>query len=198
MNDFEKIMYEKVKSLGGDQKPFSYSKDENSAIDILFCKDSPQPNFLTCATLGLVNKESTFISNGKNIRIELLGLSTNKDGDTLGNIMASLYRNVYEKNLPCAYGIIYTSFLDGILKNSEMKHILFTTPPLFWKNTLGVVDLDDKNILTWLYAMPISDNEREFLISKGNDHFKEAMINLQDIFTVKNIDVFDLNRKSAI
>ncbi|MGN1411161.1 MAG: suppressor of fused domain protein [Oscillospiraceae bacterium] len=192
-------MYDKVTStLGGNQKSFSYFQTKDYSIDILFCKDSPKPSYLTCATLGLVNKESQFTSNGKSIHIELLGLSTNKDGDTLGRIMSSLYRNVLEKNLPCAYGIIYTGFLEGILKNSEMKHIIFTAPPLFWEKSLGVLDLDDKNILTWLYAMPISDAERQFIISKGDEHFKEAMVNLQDIFTVKNIDVFDFNRKSAI
>lgn len=196
MNDFETIMYEKVQSLGGQQKPFNYSEDEG--LDVLFCKDSPSVGFLTCATLGLVNKETPFFSKGKNIRIELLGLSTTKDGDTLGRIMASLYRNISQRSMPCAYGVIYTGFLEGILNNSEMKHILFTAPPLFWDKALGVVDLDDKNILTWLYAMPISDAEREFVVSKGDKHFKEAMVNLQDIFTVKNVDVFNLNRVSAV
>lgn len=201
MNDYEKIMYEKVTStIGGEQKPFSYFMNENSNsnIDILFCKDSPAPNHLTCATLGLVNRETSFNANGKNIRTELIGLSTNQNGDTLGRIMAFLYKNIIDKNLPCAYGIIFTGFLEGLLEKSEMKHILFTAPPLFWKDTLGTVDLDDKNLLTWLYAMPISENERQFLISKGDENFKDAMINLQEIFTIKNIDVFDFYRKSVI
>jgi hypothetical protein len=200
MNDFEKLMYDRVTSvLGGDQKAFSYvKKEDGSNMDILFCKDSPAPNYLTCATLGLVNRATFATSNGKHIRAELIGLSTNKDGDTLGLIMSSLYRNIVERDLPCAYGVVFTGFLDGVLKDSDMSSILFTAPPLFWKESLGVVDLDKDNILTWLYAMPISEAERQFLISEGDEHFKEKMVNLQEIFTVKNIDVFDFNRKSVI
>lgn len=198
LNNFEKLMYDRVStSIGGEQKSFSYFKTDDSSIDILFCKDSPAPQLLTCATLGLVNKEGKFNSNGKNIRVELLGLSTAKFGDTLGRIMARLYKNILEKNLTCGYGVIYSHVLDDILPNSDMKHILFTAPPLFWKNTLGTVDLDDNNILTWLYAMPVSEKEKDFIVQSDND-FKNAMINLQEQFTIKNVDVFDFNRKSVI
>lgn len=198
LNNFEKLMYDRVStSIGGEQKSFSYFKTDDSSIDILFCKDSPAPQLLTCATLGLVNKEGKFNSNGKNIRIELIGLSTTKFGDTLGRIMARLYKNILEKNLTCGYGVIYSHVLGDILPNSDMKHILFTAPPLFWKNTLGTVDLDDSNILTWLYAMPVSDKEKDFIVQSDND-FKNAMINLQEHFTIKNVDVFDFNRKSVI
>lgn len=198
LNNFEKLMYDKVStSIGGEQKSFSYFKTDDSSIDILFCKDSPAPKLLTCATLGLVNKEGKFSSNGKNIRVELLGLSTTELGDTLGRIMARLYKNILEKNLTCGYGVIYSHVLEDILPNSNMKHILFTAPPLFWKNALGTVELDDNNILTWLYAMPISDMEKDFIVQSDAD-FKNAMINLQEQFTIKKVDVFDFNRKSII
>ena len=198
LNDFEKLMFDTVSTtIGGEQKPFSYFKTKNSSTDILFCKDSPAPNYLTCCTLGLVNQEGKFQSNGKNIRVELLGLSTNKLGDTLGKIMAVLYKHIVEKNLTCAYGVIYNHVLDELLPNSEMKHILLTTPPLFWEKSLGTIDLDDNNILTWLYAMPISEAEKNTIVSSG-DNFKDAMIHLQEQFTLKNVDVFDLNRKSII
>jgi len=198
LNDFEKLMFDRVSTvLGGDQKSFSYFKTENSSTDILFCKDTPAPEYLTCATLGLVNQETNFQANGKNIRVEFIGLSTTKFGDTLGKIMAVTYKNIVEKNLPCAYGVIYDHILDELLPNSDMKHILFTTPPLFWEDSLGTVELDDKNILTWLYAMPISNNERKSIVEAG-DNFKEAMVHLQELFTLKNVDVFNLDRKSIV
>lgn len=197
LNNFEKLMYDRISTIGGDQKAFSYFTTEDSSIDILFCKDTPAPQLLTCATLGLVNQEGKFTSNGKNIRVELLGLSTTQLGDTLGKVMARLYKNIIDKGLTCAYGVIYSHVLDDLLPNSEMKHILFTTPPLFWDKALCTIDLDDENILTWLYAMPISDSEKDFII-KSEDDFKDAMINLQEQFTLKNVNVFDLNRKSII
>jgi hypothetical protein len=194
-------MYDRVSTLGGDQKSFSYfkSEDDGSSVDILFCKDTPAPQLLTCATLGLVNQEGKFKSNGKNIRVELLGLSTTEFGDTLGSLMAMLYKNIVDMNLTCAYGVIYSHVLDDLLPNSEMKHILFTTPPLFWDNALGTVDLDDENILTWLYAMPISESEKAFIVqANANGDFKNGMITLQEQFTLKNVNVFDLNRKSIM
>ncbi|MCC8068497.1 MAG: suppressor of fused domain protein [Ruminococcus sp.] len=198
LNDFERLMFDRVsKTVGGNQKPFSYFKTEDSSTDILFCKDSPAQNYLTCLTLGLVNQKGKFQSNGKNVRVELLGLSTNELGDTLGKIMATLYKNIVEKNLTCAYGVIYNHVLDELLPNSDMKHILLTTPPLFWKESLGTINLDDDNILTWLYAMPISENEKNTIVDSG-DGFKDAMVHLQEQFTLKNVDVFNLNRKSII
>ena len=200
LNDYERLMKDRVCSiLGGDQKAFGYYKNpkDNTSIDILFCKDSPSKNYLTCATLGLVNHKNQFSANGKNIRVELLGLSTTNMGDALGKIMAVTYKNIVEKNLPCAYGAIYEHILEGIIPNSEMKHILFTAPPLFWKENFGTVNLDDNNVLTWLYAMPISNAERKFL-KDGQANFKDTMVKLQELFTVKNVDTFDLNRKSII
>jgi hypothetical protein len=191
-------MYERVSTcIGGDQKPFSYFKSEDSSIDILFCKDSPAPQLLTCATLGLVNHEGKFTSNGKNVRVELLGLSTTKFGDTLGRVMARLYKSIVDRNLTCGYGVVYSHVLGDLLPDSEMEHILFTTPPLFWKDALGTLDLDDSTILTWLYAMPVSEQEKDYIVRSGDD-FREAMVNLQEQFTLKKVDVFDLNRKSVI
>jgi hypothetical protein len=201
LNDFEKAMYDKVTtSLGGEQKPFSYFQTEDSSTDILFCKGTPAPNLLTCATLGLVNQEGQFKYNGKTIRVELLGLSTTEFGDTLGMVMARLYRSIVKDNLTCAYGVIYNHVLDDLLPNSEMKHILFTTPPLFWDKALGTLDLDDNNILTWLYAMPISEEEKNFVLHPQEDEkdAQSAITTLQEQFTLKQVDVFDLNRKSII
>ena len=45
--------------------------------------------------------------------------------------------------------------------------------------------------------MPISEAEKNTIVSSG-DNFKDAMIHLQEQFTLKNVDVFDLNRKSII
>lgn len=69
-----------------------------------------------------------------------------------------------------------------------MKHIYFTTPFL-WNNLPGL-ELEDK-VITWLMAIPISDNEFDFLIQNGSE-------SLEGLFEEKNINIFDINRKSII
>lgn len=69
-----------------------------------------------------------------------------------------------------------------------MKHILLTTPFLW--DDLHPLD-DEKNHVTWLMAVPISDKELKYAQEYGTDV-------LEDVFERKDIDVFDLDRKSAI
>ena len=74
--------------------------------------------------------------------------------------------------------------------NSDMKHLFLMLPPPLWKKAFGVTDADD-SIITFLYALPISQAECDYMAEKGIDA-------LQDLFVEKNIDMFDFERKSVL
>ena len=72
--------------------------------------------------------------------------------------------------------------------DSEMEHVLFTSPFL-WKK-LKTIDFLDKKV-AWLLAVPIST--KEFLFAE-----KEGSEALKTLFENEDIDIFDLERNSIL
>ena len=69
-----------------------------------------------------------------------------------------------------------------------MKHIYYTYPT-YWENLQGQV-IDD-HIVNWLFTVPISDNELEYLEKYGIESFEELL-------ETNNTEVFDIYRKSVL
>ncbi|MMZ71657.1 Antitoxin YqcF [compost metagenome] len=70
-----------------------------------------------------------------------------------------------------------------------MKHMLFV-PPFLWEEQLQTIDFQDKKV-AWLLAVPISENEYLFAQEYGSNK-------LEDLFEQKQIDIFDIERKSVL
>lgn len=68
-----------------------------------------------------------------------------------------------------------------------MKHILFITPFLW-----DIDDLlfEDRTVI-WLMAVPISNEELDYLRRNGSDK-------LEQLFEEQQIDFYDLNRQDVI
>ena len=69
-----------------------------------------------------------------------------------------------------------------------MKHVMFSEPFLW--DDLSNIEQEDK-VITWLMIVPISDAELQYLKEYGSDA-------LETLFEEKNIDIFDLERKSVV
>lgn len=86
-------------------------------------------------------------------------------------------------------GAVFQTLIEMYYPNIEMKHIYFTSPFL-WEDKLEEFSINEVNI-NFLLAIPISNNELEYLTQYGKDA-------LEDLFEQKNIDIFDIERKSVI
>lgn len=79
--------------------------------------------------------------------------------------------------------------VDMYYEESEMKHIMFVSPFL-WEDRMAPLHLETKTV-HWLLGTPISDKELEYRMKNGASA-------LEDMFQEKDIDIFDINRKSVI
>lgn len=173
---------------------FSDDTTKETGVDVLFAKNSPNKGLLTCSTIGLINYDIGFKNGDKDIRIELLGVSMIKgdleSADLIARIISTAAFGIMENKFSCGLGTVFQNILEGYLPNDDMKHIVFINPPPFWKERFGAIELEDFT-LTWLCAQPVSNAELEFLKKNG-------LKALLDLFVEKNINMFDLNRKSVL
>lgn len=190
LNKYEEKMLSVLReTLGGVQAAFSYQKQgEESKVDILYAKQSPGPNYLTAATLGLVNRTTGYTDSntGKEIRAELI-MSSYGGHDMAGKILSTAGIGIYQTEIRYGYGTVLKGVMEIYYPNSDMKHLFLMLPPPHWKKAFGVTDADD-SIITFLYALPISQAECDYMSENGIEA-------LQNLFVEKNIDMFDFERK---
>lgn len=175
--------------VGGNKKIYRfYDEAEASSIDIYFGIDSPQEGVTTYGTIGLSDYSLGLkLEGNRELRVEFISACESARPE-FGNILSSCAFNIINTNFSCYPGVIYPSVISEYYNQSDMKHILLTTPFLW--DDLQPLD-DEKNHVTWLMAIPISDKELKYAQKYGSDA-------LEDIFERKKIDVFDLDRKSTI
>ena len=177
-------------TLGGVQAAFSYQKDDaEHKLDILYAKQSPGGNYLTASTLGLVNRTTGYTDSntGKDIRAEII-MSSYGGHDMAGKILSTAGIGIYETDIRYGYGTVLKGVMEIYYPKSDMKHLFLMLPPPLWKKSFGVTDAGD-SIITFLYALPISQAECDYMSQNGIDE-------LQNRFVEKNIDMFDFERKS--
>lgn len=193
LNIFEKTMCNALKeTLGGEQRPFSYQEpDAEHKLDILFAKNSPSRNYLTASTLGLVNRTTGYkdSESGRNIRAEII-MSSYGGTDMIGKILTTTGVGIFNAEIMYGYGTALKGVLEDYLPDSDMKHLFLMNPPPIWEKKFTVSELEN-DLITFLYALPISQAELEFMSENGIEA-------LQDRFVEANIDMFDLERKSIM
>lgn len=185
----QKVAKRILESVGGKPKVIEFNDLNNiSTIDIFIGLDRPYEGVTTYSTIGL--SEYTVgleLEGNKELRVEFIGASEN-NFDKFANIVSSCAFNIINNNFGCKPGVVYPNVIHEYYGDSEMKHVLITNPFL-WEN-LNNIETTNK-VITWLMLVPISDKEFEFLRRNGSDK-------LEDIFESKNIDIFDIYRKSIL
>jgi antitoxin YqcF len=110
--------------------------------------------------------------------------------ETFGNIVMACAVNVASGQYSLTPGVIHPGTVELYEPDVTMKHMLFVTPFLWGEDTLAPLE-DDEAVVLFLQGVPISDAEFEFAGEHGTDA-------LEDKFVEAQIDVFDLNRPSAV
>ena len=187
-NDKKRIAKVVSTVFGNTPKIWEYWDNNNiKNIDILTVENSPMEFISSHCTIGLSDYSTGYTVEDKSLRVEIVGAFAS-DYEYAPNILATCAFYVMNSNLKIFHGEIFLNVVNEYYPESDMKHILLSTPFLW--DDLHTLDFPEKKI-AWLRAIPIT--EKEFLFAKENDVNK-----LETIFENKKIDIFDIERQSVL
>jgi len=192
MDNFEyrKIIFDYLHNLIGFTPKIVEYRDETEEFKILIYIGVDRPDFelTTYSTVGLSEHSIDEVnSKGKDIRAEIIGMC-NSDVTEFANIISTCAFNIIKDNYPCWPGAVHPYVVKEYYNDIDMEHIFFTIP--FEWDDLQSFTIYDK-VITWLMAIPISDNEYEYLLENGYDA-------LNALFVKESIQYFDIHRKSLL
>lgn len=176
------------KQFGGKPSVFKYWDDKNiNNIDILMTEDRTYQGVTACSTIGLSDYSIDYSVDEKPLGIEIVGAS--ESGlKKFPNILSTCAFNNINTKLTIFYGEIFEDIINMYYPDSDMEHVLFTSPFLRWD--LKSMDFQAKKV-AWLLAVPISEKEFQFAKREGTEA-------LEDLFEQKDTDIFDIRRKSLL
>ncbi len=185
----DKTIARTVAEIFGNKPSVSryWDNDHKSHVDLLVCQDTPTKNANSYATVTLSNFQIGVI-DGIPLGVELVAACEKRFID-MPNIVASCAFNIVNSGYSCKPGAIFPNVIKAYNSQVTMKHILFVTPFL-WDRSFTTITLASKKT-AWLMLVPISDTELDYAERMSSDK-------LEDIFQEKQINVFDINRKSVI
>ncbi|KFF26516.1 suppressor of fused domain protein [Chryseobacterium vrystaatense] len=180
----QKELYKKLAPIIGiEPKVIKYGDDTGeNAIFIMECPDPTDNDVIFYSTIGL----SDYSVGDRKYELMIAGYSA--DNKT-GNILSTSAFFCIKDNWKVSHGTVFETLVEMYYKDSEMKHIFFTSPYL-WEDKLEDFEVQNENIF-FLLGIAISDAELEFQKKNGSEA-------LEDLFEEKEIDIFDVNRKSIL
>lgn len=157
-------------------------------MDIYIGENRPDIGLSTYSTIGLSEYPIAIADKqGREIRVEFIGMC-GSDFTEFPNILASCAFNIIKDHYSCAPGMVNLNVIDEYYSGLEMRHIYYTIPS-YWDNLQG--HLIGDHIVNWLFAIPISDNELNYLNENGIEAFEELLEN-------SNTEVYDIYRRSIL
>lgn len=175
-------------AFGGQPEVIRYWDEKKcSSVDVLICNNAPQKNVCTYGTIGLsdhpIEKDGAEIA----VRVELVA-AFGSSFEEAANVISTAAFCVMNSKWEIGPGVIFPDVVSMYRKKSEMKHVLFSSPFL-WEN-LTTQRFEDKTV-AWLMLIPVSEKEYQFAEMNG-------AAALEDLFVSKQIDLFNLDRVSAL
>ncbi len=177
-------------AFGSDKPPITEYWDDNhdNFVYILESIDSHQKGVISFATIGLSDYPLLF--NGKEFeaRLEIVG-ACGSNFFNFGNVISTAAFCIINSKWFCAPGVIFPDVISMFDLSPTMSDLYFV-PPFLWCERFRAVDVEGKKI-AWLMAVPVSKAESKFAQEFGPDK-------LEDLFEKKQIDIFDLHRRSVV
>lgn len=159
---------------------------ESISVDIMTINDCPSPGIITHSTLNLSSHSLNLWYEGREVRAEIV-FPTQNFYSTAPSILSTCALSIVKGDVILDYGTVAPNVLEVYGEKFNMKHIMFSAP--------FILDLKLKKFeeffVTWFQAIPISQVEYRFLKENGVDK-------LEELFEETQVDVFDLDRPSAI
>jgi hypothetical protein len=178
-----------AQALGGHPKVTRFwDNDHKSHVDILECTDAPQKGVKSFATVGLSDWPLIKDKKKLGLRLELVG-ACRSQFERFDNALSTAAFCIINSKWFCGPGTIFPDVLKMHQCSRTMRHLLFV-PPFLWDDELQTLKIK-KTEVAWLLAVPISEREMRFAEQHDADQ-------LQDLLEEKQIDIFDLGRKSIV
>ena len=191
MNNNTLVQY--AKSFIGehlDVKSYTEIGDRERVVSYVMTEDGYCPGTKVVSSVSLHKKDlGLFVSDSDlHLRMEVM-LAGLPENSYLEQALAQCALDIDDLEF-CAYGTVLedAAALRMFYLKSEMKHFVLLSP-VFWPKYSAFVS--DSAIVAWLYAVPISDNELDFMRENGLNA-------LQDLLEEKEADVLDFYRPSVI
>lgn len=147
--------------------------------------DCPENGVTSYGSIGLYKSPQEIA--GSQILVEIVAACASAT-PYMDNLVASCVFDVRKNGSRVMYG----SFIEDIVRQYDisktLKHVAFVSPFL-WAD-LNKIEIDHTPVY-FLLMLPISDAEMSFLKEKGIDALEKQ-------FGEKQIDIFDINRSSAM
>jgi antitoxin YqcF len=177
-----------LEAFGGKPSVSKYWDENNvSNVDILSSIDRPYEGVTSYSTIGLSDYSIGYSIDEKPLRVEIVGASATVF-ELFPNVLSTCAFNIINTKSPITHGEIFKGTVRMYYPDSEMEHVLFTSPFL-WEKLISLNFIDKK--VTWLLAVPISTKELLFAEREGTEA-------LEDLFEEKDIDIFDISRNTVI
>ena len=179
-----------VAKLFGGHPSANRMKDAagTSFIDVMQAADSPLRALTSYATLGLSDHPNKAGAKKKSMPVEIVGACAS-DVRGFDKAISTAAFNVINSKWPCFPGAIFPDCLEMYRLSPTMKHFFFIEPCL-WTEDLKPLKVG-KQTITWLLAVPISDEERVYAE-------KDGPASLDKLLEKKRIDIPDVKRPSVL
>lgn len=189
VSEENKKIAKKLFSVFGGQPNVNRYWDEakKSFVDLVACVNHPCEGVTSYGTVGL--SDHPLIQDGAEfpLRLELVGASASSYRNFSNILTTAAFYIINEKWL-CCPGAILKNAVDMYDRSLSMKHLMFV-PQFLW-DELQTTQYEGKTV-TWLLAIPISENERLYAKDNGSDA-------LESLFQEHQIDIYDLSRHSIL
>jgi hypothetical protein len=190
ISDANKMIARTVLDIfGGKPNVWSFVDDNKiNSIDILSCNDTPVKSVTSYSTVGLSDFTIGLQVGDIPLGLEMVGACRTRY-EFFPNILSTCAFFVINSGFKCRPGSTLKNIVDMYYPGNIMQHVLFL-PTFGWRKEFMTLEFSTKRV-TWLLLVPISDKELDFSTEKGIDA-------LETLFEEKQIDIFDLERKSVL
>lgn len=157
-------------------------------VDVLTCPNPVDANRMNYGTIGLSDYPLLLDGEEFPLRVEVVGAAFEEFG-FFPNMLSTIAFHTVRDGWFCSSGAVLQGAITMYDDSLIMKHLLLT-PPFLWEDNLETVGLETKRV-TWLMAVPISEEERAYYAQYGSEA-------LEELLERNEVDVCDLRRKSVV
>ena len=177
-------------AMGVEKPPIFRYWDENrqTSVCILEASNRPQDGVTSYATVGLSDHPLMFKGREFDARVEFVG-ACGSAFPGFANVLATAAFCVVNSGWFCAPGIIFPDVVSMHNASARLSDVYFAHPFL-WAEELKSTLIGDRRV-AWLLAVPVSKAETAYAQTYGPER-------LEARFAEMDIDIYDLNRVSAI